>query len=232
MRLRGETPVTAAARETGVVGPVACYAAEMKLLPLSFALLGSACSAAHEPATRGTSDAAIGNDASKDAGPRETPDAFSPGDASGPCGPQSVVTFLMHPGYDSYSVSAGNPGDGTWWYSVATAHGTPVGIFLVDANTSCTACDPQDVAIGGGCATGDVTATWNGIQITGEASTCMNGGSQVSCTSSLCAPAGEYVVTMCANTASDCSATGDAGNPCVSVPFHYPTASEVVGTIP
>jgi hypothetical protein len=204
----------------------------MKLLMLSFALLGSACSDTRHAATRGTPDAASGGDASQEAATRETPDAFSSGDASGPCGPQSVVTFLMHPGGDSYTVSAGDPGDGNWWYSVATAHGAPLRIFLGDATTTCTECNPQDGAIGGACATGDVTATWNGIEITGGPSTCMSGGSQVGCTTSACVPAGEYVVTMCAYTDSACSGTGDAGNPCVSVPFHYPTASEVVGTIP
>jgi hypothetical protein len=207
----------------------------MRLLILSFALLGTACSGTHQTATRDTPDAATGGDASKEAAPRETPDAISSGDASGPCGPQSLVTFLMHPRGDYYAAPAGDPGDGVWWYSVATAHGTPLQIFLGDATddslTTCTECAPEDVASGGVCATGDVTATWNGTEITGT-STCTSGGSQVGCSTSVCVPAGDYVVTMCANTDSTCSATGDAGNPCVSVPFHYPTASEVVGSIP
>jgi hypothetical protein len=41
-------------------------------------------------------------------------------------------------------------------------------------------------------------------------------------------PEGDYVVTMCAGRPDGFP---DAGSECVKVPFHYPTAAEVVGTL-
>jgi hypothetical protein len=75
-----------------------------------------------------------------------------------------------------------------------------------------------------------VSATWDGVALTGTA-TCSSSGTTIGCDMSVCMPAGRYVATMCANR--DPSSNGaDAGTTCVSVPFDYPSISEIVGTLP
>jgi hypothetical protein len=134
--------------------------------------------------------------------------------------------------------SFGDPGDGTWWYSVAKADGTPVQIFLFYTSTTCAACKPLPVPIGGTCFVmpdGGARASWSGVMIVGT-STCQNPmfGDGLPCAETTCAPAGAYVVKMCGwRSAQECGGGNpDAGAACVSVPFTYPTATEVVGQLP
>jgi hypothetical protein len=188
----------------------------------------------------------------------------------GPCVSQGDVTFRMQvatgddAGY-SYvfsdvpavtSLPIVVPGKADWWYSVATADGTPARIFLSPSVT----CDPCEIVgnLPVGTTTcaplpiGGVTATWNGMAVTGD-STCKppSGVSvipgPVSCQVTGCMPAGSYVVTMCARALDDCQ-TAVQGAPCadltdgclasthapicVSVPFQYPSTADVVGTLP
>jgi hypothetical protein len=157
---------------------------------------------------------------------------------------QGSVTFRMEaPSVDAgyrYVFSFGNPGDGVWWYSLATAYGQPVPIFFSDL-AICNSCGMVGVPIGAGCAgvpEGGATATWDGTVITGT-STCgwSPGPGQatqaIACQSTQCSLPGEYVVTMCAERSDECfSNSTDAGTACVAVPFSYPTTTEVVGVLP
>lgn len=77
--------------------------------------------------------------------------------------------------------------------------------------------------------------TWDGLSYTG--STCGNG---MGCYQPGFAPAGHYVARMCATPGN--LTTADGGFPttcgatglieCVDVPFDFPGASPVVGTLP
>jgi hypothetical protein len=138
-------------------------------------------------------------------------------------------------------------GHASWWYSVATADGAPLQIFL-EPSVECEGCFVVgNLPVGPGtCAPlpdGGAAATWNGSIVTGS-SMC----DAVSCQVTGCAPAGNYVATLCAYALDDCL-VGDAGDcpnanyenaclasvdggVCVSVPFEYPTTAEVVGTLP
>jgi hypothetical protein len=156
-------------------------------------------------------------------------------EADGGCA-QGTVTLHMQaaPGAgDHYdTASFGDPGDGVWWYSVAKADGTPLRIFLSQA-TTCGACRNAAIPLGrleGELTDTGVRATWDGVALTGTA-TCSSSGTTMPCDTSICVPAGQYVVTMCADR--DPNASGaDAGTTCVSVPFEYPSNTEIVGTLP
>jgi hypothetical protein len=188
-----------------------------------------------------------GSDSNMDGGvDGVTTDASEDTGAPG-CVSQGSVTFRMQAptgdaGYNALT-SFGNPGDGNWWYSVATADGNPLQIFLSPGpvTATCEPCAPYEVPGGGGCnpvpPDSGVTATWDGTAVT-SISTCeWSPGSHqaseaISCQVIQCMPAGKYVVTMCGSELEDCSSTDGEAGACVSVPFQYPTSSEVVGYLP
>jgi hypothetical protein len=135
----------------------------------------------------------------------------------------------------SYQGSAGNPGDGTWWYSITDEAGTPLPIFF-DSTTDaiCGSCEPLNGdPIGAFCGPlgeAGVSAGWNGTTL-GGASQCEApadsglSGSVVQCQPLRCAPAGRYAAKMCASV--------ECNDPpiCVTVPFDFPTSSPVVGHV-
>jgi len=161
------------------------------------------------------------------------------------CPSLGSVTFHLQaplgaPAY-TYARSFGDPGDGFWWYSVATADGTPLQIFLpTQAATTCGACQQALLPIGFACSAlpaEGIDGRWNGTAIAGQSSCSWSGSSPpspIACSVLECMPAGRYVATMCAYTSSlECSnGPGDDRGTCVSVPFDYPTTSVVVGTLP
>jgi hypothetical protein len=162
-----------------------------------------------------------------DAGPTEA----GPADAGGPGISLGTVTFRMTAAANAssytYASSDGDPGDGIWWYSVTTADGGYVMIFVPGAGTTCDTCNNMGIPVGYSCYTlpdAGITATWDGISYPGS-STC-GGGTQ--CAIRKYVSEGEYVVHMCAGC--DFTVT-DAGPDCVNVPFHYPTSAEIVGTL-
>jgi hypothetical protein len=140
----------------------------------------------------------------------------------------------------AYITSFGNPGDGNWWYSLAEADGSPVQLLLT-AYATCDACDELPDPIGFGWSVvppdGGATTTWDGTAVTGI-STCQGsatspqGPGPFACNTFGCMPAGEYVVTMCAVDSVQGGLLEDAGTHCISVPFHYPATSDVVGNLP
>jgi hypothetical protein len=192
-----------------------------------------------DAATDATADARTdaATDATADAGTDAATDATSGADGC------AAVSFLVQAppdggaGYE-LAESFGDPGDGIWWYSVTKADGTPVQIFLFYTSTTCAACKELPVPIGFSCSAvpdGGERASWNGVMIVGT-STCQNPmfGDGLPCAETTCAPPGAYVVKMCAaRSAQECGERNpDAGAACVSVPFTYPTAAEVVGQLP
>jgi hypothetical protein len=203
-------------------------AAAMQTDAVARTYLCAAFLAIHLAACGGTPVSSATLDGSRDTGPQ--PHA---------CTSQGPVTFRMKaPAGDAgygYIDSFGNPGDQPWWYSVARADGTPLQILL-SRPTTCEPCNLADVPIGGGCPvlpeTGAI-ATWDGRAMTGS-STCESATVGVlPCNTTECASAGEYLVTMCAYPFDSCfGAPDDAGPQCIVVPFHYPTASDVVGNLP
>ena len=191
-------------------------------------------------------DAGVRGDTSiPDAGaPRDAQqrvDAFAPG----ACGGSSVVTFHLQASTGDAGLlyaRSSNPGDGIWWFSVADDDGTPVQLFLKTA-TRCDACIDRLIPVGFTCSSlpdGGVTAAWDGTIFTGESS-CLpppapnDQGEPISCDVPSCAPAGRYVVTMCASPTCSYVRDGVAGNAsqsgCVSIPFDFPSNAELVGTL-
>jgi hypothetical protein len=144
-----------------------------------------------------------------------------------------VTTFRMQASESDvayvYASSFANPGDGVWWYSVATSSGEPLDIFMTGENPYCETCGMAAVPIGSACGTlpqAGVTASWDGLVVLGGESTC---GAGTSCITTAHVPEGDYVVTMCAGCPD---LQPDAASPCVSVPFHYPSGGDIVGTLP
>ena len=147
------------------------------------------------------------------------PDAAEPNEA-GRC-PQGTVTFrLIAPGsgvfLPNYPEACNSPN----WYSIEG-----LATFIADS-TLCTTCTPvtcgADVPPNELVPDGGVTWTWGGTVVDGTGGrTCSGVDGTLPCGSVVCAPAGDYTAKLC-----NWSAT------CVSVPFHYPTGEEVVGTIP
>ena len=136
----------------------------------------------------------------------------APDSSPGEC-PLGPVTFRMLPpatgAVYQYVASLGDPGDGIWWYSVATADGTALSPFLSPASP-CAACDFHIYPIGylhTELTGSGVSETWKGLTVTGT-STCTEGpgtdepGTVISCNVTKCMPAGKYVVTMCGSAAS------------------------------
>ncbi len=166
-------------------------------------------------------------------GPDAGPAATSSAPVGGSPSPNGVTTFRMvtaaaGAGY-VYASSFADPGDGVWWYSVATAAGEPLDIFMDGQIPSCSTCGSKGAAIGSLCDAlppAGVTASWDGFVALEGTSTC---GAGTSCIPYAYAAAGDYVVTMCAGCAG---LEQDAASPCISVPFHYPSGEEVVGTLP
>jgi hypothetical protein len=172
-------------------------------------------------------------------------DSGHAGDASsisegGPC--VGSVTFRMQTTSPSqYWANFGIDFYDQTWLWIATADGAPVGAYSGRAVGTCSYCEP--CAFGGSCGPagpvylpvppdGGITGSWNGSAYTSLSTCVLNSGgavSAVSCAASSCMPPGEYVATMCAS--SDPSSPEDAGT-CLELPFQYPTASEVVGTLP
>jgi len=162
-------------------------------------------------------------------------------DVSDACVSLGSVTFRMLPPSEdaayAYIQSFGDPGDGYFWYSVATASGDKVRIFLANLPSTCSECANTPIPIGFLCASlldAGVSATWSGVAITGQ-STCRTSddGLTISCADTTCMPAGPYVVTMCASgPGQSCDPSPTGSRTCVSVPFSFPTAIEVVGTLP
>jgi hypothetical protein len=168
----------------------------------------------------------------------DRPDASSDATASDNCTSAGSVTFRMRPpsadaGY-SFASSFGIPGDGVWWYSVATADGGALQIF--PSETTCGTCAQVANPIGQACeglSADGVTATWSGIAVTGQSMCSWSPGDgepleTIPCDTARCVPSGRYVVTMCAGGSLACSDTPT----CVSTPFDYPSTSEIVGTLP
>jgi hypothetical protein len=136
-----------------------------------------------------------------------------------------------------YVQSFGDPGDGHWWYSIARAGGTPLRIFLGTTTTTCQACDDRIYPIGSTCGSvpaDGAVAVWT-CRALGETSTCNvkdAAGEPVSCATATCAPPGHYVVTMCGAPSTGTCETIDTDGSCITVPFDYPSTSEVIGTLP
>jgi hypothetical protein len=221
----------------GLVAPVAFAA---------FAASLAACSSSSTPGGQGGNDAGTKADARTrdgtvprgDAGSSVDATADAPADGSptvlpGPC-VTGTVTFRMEvPGVDGgYTAitSEGDPGDGVWWYSIATKEGDAVDPFVKPGDTLCKSCSGAFGMSGTQCnfiPDGGETATWGGATVT----TGMCKGSD-ECDVLGCAPAGEYVVTMCATPFSVGLCALDGGQTCVKVPFTYPATTDVVGQIP
>jgi hypothetical protein len=141
-------------------------------------------------------------------------------------GPYSALTYFW--GSDDVS-----------WFSVSTGAGNPLQVLPptsdegpgLDWAPSCSACQSLTIAalqtatpIGDG----GVSATWNGTSYS-LTSTCNEPGfGQVPCGDVLCAPAGSYVVKMCASPPGN---SGDGDLTCTSVPFDFPGTPVVVGTL-
>ena len=226
-------PPSTGASVLDVVGRSARLDILLYLFAMPVAFSGAACG---RPSLSPDDPSNLGADAGSD-GPSDSPDA----DRSSVCGPQGLVTFDMQvpPGGGGYSYleSFGNPGDGAWWYSVASADGTQLPIFLT--LPTCGSCEEADIPIGFGCIpvpAGIVSATWDGTVVTGN-SRCAdpvgpNAGLPINpCNTIKCVAPGQYVATMCASRVpQDCSFR--QGATCVSVPFEYPAASDVVGNLP
>jgi hypothetical protein len=71
------------------------------------------------------------------------------------------------------------------------------------------------------------TKTWNGVYY--APGHCSSYG--LNCASRRCASPGHYTAKMCGCVSIDQNGFC-AGSTCVSVPFDYPTANTVVGTLP
>ena len=210
---------------------------------LSLAL--AACGQSLEKPSKGNDGGPVDGRVATDvpvAVPTDAPVARDAG-SDGACVSAGSVTFRLQAsaadGGRFYARSLADPGDGIWWYSVAKADGTPLQIFLEQAN-SCNDCREAIVPIGYGCSPlpdGGVTGGWDGIAVTGFG-TCLDssepgqGALSISCDETTCMPPGRYIVTMCVGCADARLRPADGGSsPCVSVPFDYPTSTEVVGTI-
>jgi len=163
------------------------------------------------------------------------------GGTDGACVPLGSVTFRMEAppvdgGY-SYQFSFGDPGDGVWWYSVESADGGALQIFLPPgASSTCEVCEPRPEPIGQGCALipdGGVSGGWGGVTYTGTSTCQTKATSSVpsypsGCATTACLPAGRYVVKMCGGRGGlTCSSAT-----CVEVPFDFPTDAAVIGHLP
>jgi hypothetical protein len=130
------------------------------------------------------------------------------------------VTFrLIAPGSGVYLPNYGEPCNSPNWYSI-----DGLATFIQDY-TLCDSCNSVncggDVPPNEAVPEGGVTWTWNGTEVDGSGSRTCNGvNGTLSCGTVVCAPAGDYTAKLC-----------DWGDSCVSLPFHYPTSEEVVGTI-
>jgi hypothetical protein len=102
-----------------------------------------------------------------------------------------------------------------------------VPIFPGEEQLYCGMCS-EAAPIGQGCSplpAAGVTATWDGRAAAGGTSTCLG---DTTCLTTAYRPAGDYVVTMCTGCPD---VPEDAATKCVSIPFAYPTTSEIVGTL-
>jgi hypothetical protein len=180
-------------------------------------------------------DVKSGRDAHRDSGRDAARD--------GVCVPLGAAAFRMQaPPSDAgyfYLFSLGDPGDGVWWYSVETTDGAVLPIFLPSSTeTTCSSCKDLLEPIGQACAAlpdGGVRGHWGGYAVTGEAScevpaTSSDPSHLAACATITCLPPGRYVVKMCASRGG-CGYSSDAAT-CLSIPFDFPAASEVVGTLP
>jgi hypothetical protein len=158
------------------------------------------------------------------------------------CAPLGTVQFRLYaPVADAGPYSALTyfwASDAVSWFSVSTGAGDPLQVLPptsddgpgLDWAPSCSACQSLLIAAGQTATPigdGGVSATWNGTSYS-LTSTCNEPGSgQVPCGDVLCAPAGSYVVKMCA------SPPGNSGDSdlCTSVPFDFPGTPVVVGTL-
>jgi hypothetical protein len=198
--------------------------------------LTHACTPA--PGDMDHADSGPGSDATPSGDAGTDRDTARLADAS-PVSPGDPVTFRMVRTGDAGAAFAlrsfADPGDGFWWYSVTTATGTPLRIFMGMLTTRCDMCSPNgSVPVGFQCSmvpADGITATWNGL-VYGAQTTCVtSSGDHEPCLEVTRVPPGSYRVTMCATRSSmDCLSGTD--RVCVTVPFDYPVSAEVVGAVP
>ena len=120
-----------------------------------------------------------------------------------------------------------SPG-GNWFTLFCPAMQTQLYSFFTESvPLDCRSCS-QTTAIPIGLLTeplpdGGATQTWNGLFF--KAGNC--GPMSAACLTPMCAAPGRYVAEMCA-----CATNACPTNTCIEVPFNYPSATVVTGTLP
>ncbi len=158
-----------------------------------------------------------------------TDDATAGLDGEGGCGLGEVTFHLDATGEDWWAANCLGGDTGCFWLALSNSDGAALDLASPDSIlVDCRGCTERAQAIGCGYVPlGDagMSGTWNGEYF--AVSTC--GSASSTCAAPICAPPGQYVATMCVVTAPF---SGTGTKDCVQVPFTYPSAATVAGTLP